>query len=904
MQSGNIYEGLLSFRGVWREYQARILREADLYLEDKRIHIVAAPGAGKTTLGIELIRRSGRPCLILSPRIIIRQQWLERIYESFISPGKRMEAEKYFSADIRCPGLITSATYQTLFCGMTGKKETEEGEKEDGKEKEEADISGDQLIRRLKEAGIGTICLDECHHLKNEWWKALEAFMAQMEDVTVIALTATPPYDSTPGQWDRYIRMCGPIDAEITVPELVKEGSLCPHQDYVWFNYPSEEEDRQVCRFREDADEMFQTLMEDMQLYEAAASHKALFRYEEFCDPMLENPEYLSGLLIYCQTRGIPFSGQWLQVLGVKELPEMNEKWMGYFLEGILFDSSGSCPVPEEFRSALKKELKARGLIKQNKVSFLVNDKLEKMLINSRGKLDSILQIAACEHASLGENLRMLILTDYIRQEYRNAIGNPDRELLSTGVLSIFELLRRKGAGWRLGVLCGTWIILPDTAVDAFCEEAGSECSGYFPAFRRLRGADGEEVGYSELALKEKKDICIRAMTRVFERGYIQILTGTRSLLGEGWDSPCINSLVLASYVGSYVTSAQMRGRAVRRDIQHPDKVSNIWHLVCICDAKEAKEKRKMGIENPELSEDYYTLERRMKGVLGVNYDGGVIENGIERMSVISPPYTRMHVAEINEEMAARSGQRDVVAAQWQTAVSLDGGMEMADACTAKRRTLRPGVRFYHALAAQIICTIIQICNMVLRFFIRTGRGWENPVFFLITGIFFICTVLFGSRIIQLLFPESRFRALGNSVLAALKEAGYITSACQVMTERNREFEFFSWLKGGTDREKGIYADTLRQAMAPAENQRYLLAAGRIRKGAVEYYCVPELFSGSRQKAESFQRAMLSVMGRNNLIYTRNPAGRRVLLKARASSFFNRNDRCADQKKYIRGNLE
>src|SRR5699024_5243848 len=172
-----------------------------------------------------------------------------------------------------------------------------------------------------------------------------------------------------------------------------------------------------------------------------------------------------------------------------------------------------------------------------------------------------------------------------------------------------------------------------------------------------------------ELALKEKKDICIRAMTRVFERGYIQILTGTRSLLGEGWDSPCINSLVLASYVGSYVTSAQMRGRAVRRDIQHPDKVSNIWHLVCICDAKEAKEKRKMGIENPELSEDYYTLERRMKGVLGVNYDGGVIENGIERMSVISPPYTRIHVAEINEEMAARSGQRDVVAAQWQTAV-------------------------------------------------------------------------------------------------------------------------------------------------------------------------------------------------------------------------------------------
>ena len=92
MQSKNVYEGVLSFRGVWREYQARILREADTYLEDKRIHIVAAPGAGKTTLGIELIRRSGKPCLILSPRIIIQQQWLGRIRESFVSPGKRKEA--------------------------------------------------------------------------------------------------------------------------------------------------------------------------------------------------------------------------------------------------------------------------------------------------------------------------------------------------------------------------------------------------------------------------------------------------------------------------------------------------------------------------------------------------------------------------------------------------------------------------------------------------------------------------------------------------------------------------------------------------------------------------------------------------------------------------------------------
>ena len=50
------YEGILEFKGTWRRYQARVLEHADRYMADGKIHIVAAPGSGKTTLGIELIR--------------------------------------------------------------------------------------------------------------------------------------------------------------------------------------------------------------------------------------------------------------------------------------------------------------------------------------------------------------------------------------------------------------------------------------------------------------------------------------------------------------------------------------------------------------------------------------------------------------------------------------------------------------------------------------------------------------------------------------------------------------------------------------------------------------------------------------------------------------------------------
>ncbi len=48
----------LSFKGEWRAYQKRILEKSDSIMADGHIHLVAAPGSGKTTLGIEFIRRN------------------------------------------------------------------------------------------------------------------------------------------------------------------------------------------------------------------------------------------------------------------------------------------------------------------------------------------------------------------------------------------------------------------------------------------------------------------------------------------------------------------------------------------------------------------------------------------------------------------------------------------------------------------------------------------------------------------------------------------------------------------------------------------------------------------------------------------------------------------------------
>ena len=67
------YEGILEFKGTWRRYQARVLEHADRYMADGKIHIVAAPGSGKTTLGIELIRRMNGKALILDINYFLKE---------------------------------------------------------------------------------------------------------------------------------------------------------------------------------------------------------------------------------------------------------------------------------------------------------------------------------------------------------------------------------------------------------------------------------------------------------------------------------------------------------------------------------------------------------------------------------------------------------------------------------------------------------------------------------------------------------------------------------------------------------------------------------------------------------------------------------------------------------------
>ena len=611
----------VKFKGNFRSYQQRILDSADLYLTDGKINIVAAPGSGKTILGLELIRRLGKPCIILSPTTTIRDQWGERFKESFLPDDYNIN--EYVNYDLNKIVLINSITYQALYSAMN-RISSSSGD-------EIVDYSNIDLFKLIKEKEIKTICLDEAHHLQNEWQKALEKFIKALDkDITIISLTATPPYDANTTEWQRYISICGEIDEEIFVPELVKQGTLCPHQDYVLFNYPTEDE---VKSFKEYKEKAFLVIDEIGKLdYIIKINQLLNINYQNMLMDIYANVKEYIALLILFNYYEYPVNNRLVKILtDVNHLPNINLHYAEVAIQ-FLIDSN---LLNKEEKNILLKLLKENSLYDNKQVNLDLDEKLKRRLISSLGKMDSISKIVDSEYASLKEKLRMLISTDYVKKESLTKVGFDD-SIDNVSVVSIYEVLRKK-KDIRIAVLSGSLVILPNIVIE--------EIKNKYDLSSKIL----ENTEYSVVNFKGTNKDKVKIVSNLFEDGLFNILIGTKSLLGEGWDSPCINSLILASFVGSFMLSNQMRGRAIRINKKDPDKVSNIWHLVTIEPDYifEENKVKKIGIflSNPKniiQSIDYETLVRRFDCFMGPSYDSNSIESGIDRVSVIKPPFDKM----------------------------------------------------------------------------------------------------------------------------------------------------------------------------------------------------------------------------------------------------------------------
>lgn len=395
--------------------------------------------------------------MILVPSIAIRQQWIQRIQEGFLMD--ETQASTLISTQLNNPKKITIVTYQALHSCMQKLKRRLEDEEDEAYE--EVDFSGFDFFSTFKDIGLGTICMDEAHHLRNEWWKSLDHLFKEFSDTYRVCLTATPPYDATPNEWKRYMDMCGAIDEEIYAPELVKEASLCPHQDYIYFNLPTKQEAQVVKEFEQHVAMCITEICTD-EFTKVVASHIGLQNPEAYADTFLAQPQYFFAILIYLHEKGVPYSKYLKKLTGTKKaLPKLSPQWMEYVLQGVLFHDADAYTAYNVYREQILHSLKEHGCMQRNKVFLVRNPKLDALLISSKGKLDSIQKIVAFESKHMKTSLRQLILCDYIKKEILRYVGDDTYSMKELGVIPIFEQLRRNmDASVLLGVLSGSMVII------------------------------------------------------------------------------------------------------------------------------------------------------------------------------------------------------------------------------------------------------------------------------------------------------------------------------------------------------------------------------------------------------------------------------------------------------------
>ena len=695
--------------------------------------------------------------------------------------------------------------------------------------------------------------------------------------------------------------MCGEIDEEITVPELVKEGTLCPHQDYVYFAFPTKEERAQLDQFDKQKLNFLTKLSRDINFSNTIQSSPALSGQIGY-DDLLANPKYLSATLIFLRSKELPFPQRFQELLSAKTLPTFTLEWFETLLNGVIFQVPNWYGFTEEAFNQLKSDLKANGLIERNQVKLIRNKKQDVLLNQSLGKLNAVRDIFKAEYHSLENNLRQLVLTDFIRKDFQIHLGDNSAQFTQLGVLSYFESIRREiiEQSWTVpvAVLTGSLVIIPTSAKE--------HLERLIPNSRLSYDVIGQlsQEDYLKVSVSGSHHDLVTTLTQLFQEGHIQVIIGTKSLLGEGWDAPCVNSLILASFVGSFMLSNQMRGRAIRVWPDNPNKTSNIWHLVSInlsprrwFDFQDEKEKydETLELQLYALSPDLDLLDRRMTQFLGLHYQEPTIESGIDRLDLNQITFSRKGLEKLNQNAITLSQKRQELKDRWQQALPLYEEMEVVNQVEIDKQFL-PLVYLNDWMKAFAATYFI----IDLGRYLIVGKPFDQslPIFLLVL----LVLAIFWGRYFIYKSPYKRLEIFGKAIHQALLDSGQIEtkeSAPRVVKDSKQAIYNAIYLKGASMREKEIFAQTMTEFFAPIENQRYILKASHKVKDQTEFFAVPSMFEKRKADAESFLRHIQKSLGKYDLIYTRSVQGRSILLEARIKALGNKQERTVTHKKVM-----
>ena len=829
-----------------------MLEVVDDHLSDDRLHIVAAPGAGKTTLGLEVFRRLGKPALVLAPTLTIRDQWIQRLEDFEPTPERGVASATWTSVDLGAPGFLTAVTYQAVLSRSRA-----------GGDRAPSSDDERSLSTLLRDAQVGTLILDEAHHLKRAWWRALDRVVSEVEGLQLVSLTGTPPYDATGQDWRRYEELCGPIDEEISVPELVRARTLCPHQDFVFAVAPSESEWASVREHDAAVDAALSDLLDDPRFQQDVDGHPWLSD-EVPLEDVLGAPEVAVSLLAYLRATGAGAPPPLLAVLDLtaSDVPPLDRRWWSALLDEYLH--GGSFGEELRYRVDVAAVLRARGLLWRRSLRLVRAAPVERSLALSREKVRACVEINALERAVRRDSLRQVILLDYIRDDDIDAPPAANPEL---GAFPVFDALRSED----VALLTGRVAAIHESRVSALSEALGTQTCQTTPLLHRPGWLRLSGVPTGRL---------VAAFTELLSQGVLRSMVGTRSLLGEGWDAPSVNSVILCSYVGAYVGTNQMRGRAIRSDPTLRKKVSSVWHLVAVA---------------PGTSTGFLDMEQlraRFRTFVGLSADGRTIGSGIDRLALPELAEAR-DLDDFNAESSARLRRLPQVVVAWQAAIeTAEAGRVVPTVSFRSPPTFRPlqVTRTLRYVLMELSWSSAFALGGLLR---AAGSGAGALIMAGATlPMLVLAPRLFKAGRLTLMHApiDGSVRYIGRAVLEALQHEGRVSAeGVSVRTGRSADGGVHVSLEGGNFHDQSTFADAVGEVLGPVGNPRYLITRpvrllGRTR---IDFHAVPTVLGAKRGSANTFLDSWLKYVGVGELVYTRRDGGRAALLAARGRTFAN-----------------
>lgn len=711
----------LRFQGELRPSQreVEVIARRQFATGKRRLHIVAPPGSGKTIVGLYLWAHHVRcPALVLSPNSAIQAQWAART--SLFQTASR-SGNNWVSTSTESPGLLTSLTYQSITLpARAGEKldaraldlwiqtilENDQAESTTAAEiwvndlrqhnpdyyaqrlshyrkkvRDDDAISGRAMetlhdscvatLGRLRDAGVGLLILDECHHLMGHWGRVLAEVGDYLGDPVIVGLTATPPDRDGKDAHDieRYDKFFGEIDYQVPVPAVVKDGFLAPYQDLAYFVRPTDAELAFIARVDEGFDSLVSELCDrDDQAGESLVDWvgrivrdktlpgRTVANWRQF---QTRDPGFAEAAVRFLcrQGRSLPSDVPAIPMEPdgdvIETLVTVIDRYTRHYLR--------RSPDPDNHRLAETAVQRLRMLGVQITESGIrpCASPVSRVIAYTRSKTAALVPILSREMEVMGDSIRAVVIADYEKTSATNESVSDLLDEEAGGAIAAFRALLGEPVTNRLDpiLLTGSTVLVDADLVELFLDEANAWLR------KRSKKVDLTEHPHRTYCVitGSGSDWCPRVyvemITDLFQSGTTRCLVGTRGLLGEGWDANKINVLLDLSTATTSMTVNQLRGRSIRLDPDEPEKLANNWDIVCIA---------------PEFHkglDDYHRFKRKHQTVFGI-CDDGAIEKGVGHVHAaftdLKPELLEGSAAAINQDMLIRAGRRGDVYRQWE----------------------------------------------------------------------------------------------------------------------------------------------------------------------------------------------------------------------------------------------